>query len=132
MRRAAERLLRAQTLEYRGLLLWDTLGKKRPISGAGHGMAGIAAALSWAGKLLGDARCMEAAAAALEFEHGIYSERLGTWPDLRASPVASSAMHGLCSGSRRTWPAPGTAALPPGRSDATTSAAATARRSSSC
>ena len=99
MRRAAERLLRAQTLEYRGLLLWDTLGKKRPISGAGHGMAGIAAALSWAGKLLGDARCMEAAAAALEFEHGIYSERLGTWPDLRASPVASSAMHGLCSGS---------------------------------
>lgn len=99
MRRAAERLLRAQTLEYRGLLLWDTLGKKRPISGAGHGMAGIAAALSWAGKLLGDARCLEAAAAALEFEHGIYSERLGTWPDLRASPVASSAMHGLCSGS---------------------------------
>lgn len=99
MRRAAERLLRAQTLEYRGLLLWDTLGKKRPISGAGHGMAGIAAALPWAGKLLGDARCMEAAAAALEFEHGIYSERLGTWPDLRASPVASSAMHGLCSGS---------------------------------
>lgn len=99
MRRAAERLLRARTLEYRGLLLWDTLGKKRPISGAGHGMAGIAAALSWAGKLLGDARCMEAAAAALEFEHGIYSERLGTWPDLRASPVASSAMHGLCSGS---------------------------------
>lgn len=99
MRRAAERLLLAQTLEYRGLLLWDTLGKKRPISGAGHGMAGIAAALSWAGKLLGDARCLEAAAAALEFEHGIYSERLGTWPDLRASPVASSAMHGLCSGS---------------------------------
>lgn len=96
--RASERLLAGRTLEHEGRLLWDTLGKGRPISGAGHGMAGMAAALALAGKLLGDGRCMEAARAALEFEHGIYSEKLGTWPDLRSSPVPMRAMHGLCSG----------------------------------
>lgn len=96
--RAAGRLLDGRALEYRGRLLWDTLGKGRPISGAGHGMAGIAAALARAGRLLGDGRCLEAARAALEFEHGIYSEKLGGWPDLRSSPVPARAMHGLCSG----------------------------------
>lgn len=96
--RASERLLACRTLEHENRLLWDTLDKGWPISGAGHGMAGIAAALARAGKLLGDGRCMEAAKAALEFEHGIYSEKLGTWPDLRSSPVPMRAMHGLCSG----------------------------------
>ena len=43
-------------------------------------------------------QCRAAAEAALAFEHGIYSEKLGTWPDLRSSPVVSKAMHGLCSG----------------------------------
>ena len=98
MERIAELLIRGRTLEYKGMLLWDTMDKKRPISGAGHGLAGIAAALLGAWKLLGGARYREAALAALEFEHGIYSEKLGTWPDLRTSPVASQAMHGLCSG----------------------------------
>lgn len=98
LERTAERLLRGRTLEYRGALLWDTLGKGRPMSGAGHGHAGIAAALAGASKLLGGGKYREAALAALEFEHGAYSEKLGAWPDLRASPEAARAMHGLCSG----------------------------------
>lgn len=98
IRRTAERLLGGRTLKYKGQLLWDTLDKKRPISGAGHGMAGIAAALSGAARILDDGQCRKAAEAALAFEHGIYSEKLGTWPDLRSSPVVSKAMHGLCSG----------------------------------
>ena len=61
-------------------------------------MAGIAAALSGAARILDDGQCRKAAEAALAFEHGIYSEKLGTWPDLRSSPVVSKAMHGLCSG----------------------------------
>lgn len=98
LRRAAERLLQGRTLAYRGLLLWDTMEKSRPISGAGHGMAGIAAALSRAWRVLGDDRCRQAAWDALSFEHGIYDRELGGWPDLRASPAARTAMHGLCSG----------------------------------
>lgn len=98
IRRCAERLLRGRILTYRGRLLWDTCHKKRPISGSGHGMAGIADALSWASVILGDSRCREAACAALDFEHGIYSKKLGNWPDLRNSPVSVRAMQGLCSG----------------------------------
>lgn len=99
IRRTAKRLLAQRQLETRdGLLLWDTLGKARPISGAGHGMAGIAAALMSAARVLGDSGCADAASAALAFEHRIYSDKLKTWPDLRSSSVISSAMHGICSG----------------------------------
>ncbi len=93
----ADKLLELKTLEYEDLLLWDTLGKKRPISGAGHGMAGIGAALCRAGTLLCAPRYFKAAADAFDYEHRIYSEKLGTWPDLRELP-ADHAMHGYCSG----------------------------------
>ncbi len=93
----ADKLLKLKTLEYEGLKLWDTLGKKRPISGAGHGMAGIGAALCKAGTLLDRADYFKAAADAFDYEHRIYSEKLGTWPDLRELP-ADHAMHGYCSG----------------------------------
>lgn len=93
----ADGLLKLKTLEYDGLKLWDTLGRKRPISGAGHGMAGIGAALCRAGELLGKPQYFEATADAFAYEHRSYSEKLGTWPDLRVLP-AESAMHGYCSG----------------------------------
>ncbi len=93
----ADKLLELQTLEYEDLKLWDTLGKNRPISGAGHGMAGIGAALCKAGTLLDAPRYFKAAADAFDYEHHIYSEKLGTWPDLRELP-ADHAMHGYCSG----------------------------------
>ncbi len=93
----ADKLLELKTLEYEGLRLWDTLGKKRPISGAGHGMAGIGAALCKAGTLLDAPRYFKAAADAFDHEHRIFSEKLGAWPDLRELP-ADYAMHGYCSG----------------------------------
>ena len=62
-------------------------------------MAGIADALAWASVILEDSRCREAARAALDFEHEIYSEKLGNWPDLIGSSVPIQAMQGLCSGS---------------------------------
>lgn len=99
IRRFADRLLAQRSLMAKdGLLLWDTLKKGRPISGAGHGMAGIAAALLSAAEILGEKKYSEAAEMALEFENKIYSEKLKTWPDLRNSSLAVSSMHGLCSG----------------------------------
>lgn len=99
IRRAADRLLELRMPsdgKYPGL--WDTLSLGRPISGAGHGHAGIAAALLAAAEALGDGKYIAPALCALEFEHGIYSDSLGTWPDLRESAIPMRAMHGLCSG----------------------------------
>ncbi len=99
IRRTADRLLaKKKPLEQGGFPLWDTLNLGRPISGAGHGMAGIAAALLGAARALEDNTYVPAAADALTYEHRTYSEKLGTWPDLRKSSVVSHAMHGLCSG----------------------------------
>ena len=99
IRRAADRLLALRKpLKPGEPALWDTLEKGRPISGAGHGMAGIAAALMGAGRLLGEPAYLSAAMDALDFERRIYSEKLGTWPDLRDSAFSEQAMHGLCSG----------------------------------
>lgn len=99
VRRAADRLTALRKpLGSDSAALWDTLGNGRPISGAGHGMAGIAAAMLGAGRLLDEPSYLTAAADALKFEHGVYSDELGTWPDLRASSFSSDAMHGLCSG----------------------------------
>lgn len=97
LRRAAERLL-AQRSPAIGDRLWDTLGRGRAISGAGHGMVGIAAALLSAARILKDERYVPAARDALDFEHATYCEQLGTWPDLRTTAHPTRAMHGLCSG----------------------------------
>lgn len=80
------------------LLLWDTLGLGRPVGGAGHGMAGVAAGLLAAARLAGDASLAGPARDALAFEHRTYAERLGTWPDFRLSALPDAAMHGICSG----------------------------------
>ena len=97
LRRAAERLPAQRSPALEGNL-WDTLGLGRALSGAGHGMAGIAAALLGAARILGEERYLAAARDALGFEHAAYCDRLGTWPDLRSSPRPTRAMHGLCSG----------------------------------
>lgn len=98
IRRCSDRLLKTQKLLQPGSApLWDTLGKKRPISGAGHGMAGIGAALIHAYNLLKNEANLIAANDAFNWETSIYSEKLGTWPDLR-TPGSNGSMHGYCSG----------------------------------
>jgi len=98
---AADRLLELKTLVYREDILWKTMdGIPRPLSGAGHGMTGIAEALISAAALLGDARYLPSAADALDYElkmYRRYSERFGTWADLRDMPP-KTYMHGYCSG----------------------------------
>lgn len=98
IRRCTNRLLQTKKLLQPGAApLWDTLGKKRAISGMGHGMAGIGSALVQAHHILGDADLLAAANDAFAWESRIYSEKLGTWPDLRTAGSVS-AMHGYCSG----------------------------------
>lgn len=98
MARCADRLLRAKDLPCGELLLWDTLKKKRPISGMGHGMAGIGLALLEAGILLHHDEYRDAAEDALQFEHAAYDPDIQTWPDFRESASTKQFMHGYCSG----------------------------------
>ena len=105
LRRAADRILELKTFEYKDHVLWKTLPDvPRLLSGAGHGMAGIAEALIAASDLLGDDRYLPAAAEALDYEleaHRRYAYKFGTWADLRDFPP-KRYMHGYCAG------APGT------------------------
>lgn len=94
-----DKLLAAKTLESKsGHLLWDTLNLGRPISGMGHGTAGIGASLQMAGTFLHQEDCLQAARDALEWEYQTYCEKLGTWPDFRGSSLGEHFMHGYCSG----------------------------------
>lgn len=101
IRRLADHILAGQTTEGKGLTLWrQSFQEKKPrlLSGLGHGMAGIALALYAAYKYLDDEACKEAALAALNYEHNIFSARLGDWPDLRKQSHGKDSEHGLCNG----------------------------------
>ena len=76
---------------------WDTLGTGWPVSGFGHGQAGIAAALALSQRAFGIEE-VGGVCEPLIWELSAYSEKLDTWPDLRKSPVSSKIMHGICSG----------------------------------
>ena len=105
IRKAADRILELKTFAYKDYVLWKTmLGIPRILSGAGHGMAGIAEALIAAADMLEDDRYLAAANEALGYEidaYWRYAEKYGTWADLREFPPISY-MHGYCAG------APGT------------------------
>ncbi len=103
--KAADRILELKTFAYRDHVLWKTLPRApRVLSGAGHGMSGIAEALYAAADACGDDRYVSAAEEALDYElcsYTRYKARFGTWADLRDFPP-TKYMHGYCAG------APGT------------------------
>ena len=83
--RLAQKLASLKTLEYKGGFLWKTLdNKNHPISGAVHGMTGIAEAFLMADLRVGKKRYEKEIQDALEFENCCYREDLGGWPDRRA------------------------------------------------
>lgn len=95
----AEQLLTHKTQrDYTGVLLWNSLKLGRPISGMGHGMAGIGHALLRAASVLQNETYREAGMDAMRFETRAFKEKLGTWPDMRESAQGSVGMHGYCSG----------------------------------
>ena len=81
-----------------GILTWDTLGKKRAISGLGHGVAGVGLALASANQLFPSNKLRSAIRNAFELERLMYSDTLGTWCDYRDISSSAMAMNGLCSG----------------------------------
>ncbi len=101
IRRAADSLLAMKKLVFEGKALWKTLpDSSRPISGAGHGQAGIAEALFAASSVLGEDKYAAAALEALDYERYVYRkyhEKFGSWADLRSYPP-EGYMHGYCSG----------------------------------
>ena len=105
IRNAADRILELKTLDYKGHVLWKTMfDVPRALSGAGHGMSGIAEALAAAADVLDDDRYLPAATEALDYEieaYRRYEKKFGTWADLRDFPPVKY-MHGYCAG------APGT------------------------
>ena len=105
IRNAADRILELKTLAYKDYVLWKTMfDVPRVLSGAGHGMSGIAEALIAAADVLDDDRYLPAAAEALDYEiyaYRRYEKKFDTWADLRDFPPVKY-MHGYCAG------APGT------------------------
>ena len=105
IRNAADRILELKTFAYKDYVLWKTMfDVPRTLSGAGHGMSGIAEALLAACGVLDNDRYLPAATEALDYEidaYRRYKKKFGTWADLREFPP-EKYMHGYCAG------APGT------------------------
>ncbi len=94
----ANRLLELKTVKYKDLVLWDCDMKKNPLGGAAHGMIGIFQALYLAYELTGNEEYKKASFDALKFETESFSEKLGTWPDLRVKDRENKVMNGFCTG----------------------------------
>ena len=96
IQRLASRLCELKTLEYKDMLLWKTL-KNHPISGAIHGMSGIAESLLMADLRLGSTEFKKDAQDALSFEDACFDEKLGCWIDRRVPGTRTPAI-GNCYG----------------------------------
>lgn len=93
-----ERLKALQTLAWEKGRVWQTLkDRPHPISGAVHGMAGIAEAFFLAGLRLGTEAYRACAEDALRFEDKAYSEKLRGWEDRRV-PGNHVLSRGNCYG----------------------------------
>ena len=105
---AMEQLLSRQTIPSGGRMLWDLMYTQKPISGLGHGMFGIGAALLRGARILEDAsgpapkeqieRFRRAGLSAFGFELDSYRPDLTEWPDLRPNGSPLRSLHGICSG----------------------------------
>ena len=105
---AMEQLCSKQCIHTDGELLWDLIYTQKPISGLGHGMFGIGAALLGGADVLEQVsglaskdqieRFRRAGWDALRFERNTYRPDLTDWPDLRPNASPSASLHGICSG----------------------------------
>lgn len=94
----AKKLVSLKKLSSGDVTVWKTLtDKNHPISGAVHGMTGIAEALLMAGDLLKTDEFEEAARDALKFEDESYCDDCKNWLDRRI-PGIKKAAKGNCYG----------------------------------
>ena len=91
-----------------GRMLWDLMYTQKPISGLGHGMFGIGAALLRGARILEKVPGLvpkdriesfrSAGRSAFGFELDSYRPDLTEWPDLRPNGSPLRSLHGICSG----------------------------------
>jgi class II lanthipeptide synthase len=81
-----------------GHLVWRGSWVSRPLTGFGHGAAGIAYALLRLSQMSGDARFREAAEEGIAYEAAVYSVDAGNWPDFRANRKGINTMVAWCNG----------------------------------
>ncbi len=96
IQRLAERLRALRNLEYKDMLLWKTI-KGHPITGAVHGMTGIAESFYMADLRLGITEYEKDAEDALAFEDSCFDPKLGCWTDRRVPGTRKPAI-GNCYG----------------------------------
>jgi len=98
IRALADQLVSLKTMKAGDVLVWKTLAdKNHPISGAVHGMTGIAEALYLADLRLGTRDFEAAAQDAIAFEDQSYDEKENDWMDLRV-PGSHKPAKGNCYG----------------------------------
>ena len=105
---AMEQLLSRQNIPTDGRMLWDLIYTQKPISGLGHGMFGIGAALLRGARILEKVPGLvpkdriesirSAGRSAFGFELDSYRPDLTEWPDLRPNGSPLRSLHGICSG----------------------------------
>ncbi|HXM03514.1 MAG TPA: type 2 lanthipeptide synthetase LanM, partial [Chthoniobacterales bacterium] len=92
-----EKRLRAST----GHAVWLSNFAERPLTGFGHGAAGIALALHRLGRVTGEVIFSAAADEAIGYERAVFDPETGNWPDFRRGAFESGRkafMHGWCAG----------------------------------
>jgi type 2 lantibiotic biosynthesis protein LanM len=84
-----------------GHAVWLSSFAERPLTGFGHGAAGIALALHRLGQETGETIFSAAAEEAIGYERAVYDPEAGNWPDFRRGafkPGQKSFMYGWCAG----------------------------------
>ncbi len=81
-----------------GHLAWRGRWVSRPLTGFGHGAAGIAYALLRLSRASGEPRFRQAAEESIAYETAVYSAGAGNWPDFRAERESNNPMVAWCNG----------------------------------
>jgi lantibiotic modifying enzyme len=101
-RQCGQQLLSGRVKAESGHRVWRSGIENAPLTGMGHGAAGIACALLKLYEFTGDQEYFEAAKEAIDYETTLYDPQKLNWPDLRKNPhqetVQKAFMTGWCSG----------------------------------
>ncbi len=94
-------LLKKRVRAETGHLVWPGSWVSRPLTGFGHGSAGIAHALLRLSQTSGEHRFRQAAEEGIAYETAVYSDSARNWPDFRypAGPEGARFMVAWCNGS---------------------------------
>jgi len=86
-----------------GFQVWRSKEASQPLTGLGHGVAGMAMALFRLYQVFGDERYLHAGKEAVLYEDSVFDSEAGNWPDFRKDPSATETpsrkfMGGYCAG----------------------------------